>query len=439
MIAGTTLLRQSRLAVILMLALFIILPETVSAQTSSKTSTIQLHPMAKVINSVVRITTRDESLAIMDESLGLIISEDGLIITTSLFVKDAYLATASVSDGTTYFVDSIQARDVNLDLALLRIRSQHMPAIRLSDGVPPSAGTELFALKSWKDKKANLLSGKVSSLWQTSGKIGMYEFDVLLGGKAMGGPVVDKNGQLTGISNTVSRSFRRSSPNATTICPVTIIAQYLSNNINERGRRLASAANGAFGADGANKLEKMWRYLDDEQYEKALHELRVMPSLLQDAYIYLITLGVTQLKLNQFDVAAKTFAKASQANLLDANPAYYGGVALRSAKRFEESILAFQDATQRNPQHLEAYIAMGRSYNAIQQPSLALDVLSKALALDANSVDAHLHIGISYWGLGDRDRTMDHLMQASMIAPRSSAGIRATALLDSGIPMPDEQ
>ncbi len=439
MTTSTICQRKSGCSVLLTLTLFCLCSSYSHAQLPTTTTTVGRQPLAKVLASVVRITTRDRSLAVLNEGLGLIISEDGLIITNALSVKDAYIATAMTSTGSTYFIESILAEDVSLDLALLRVRGQHLPAAELSNGVIPSAGSDVFALKSWKEKNSEPLSGKISDAWQTAGKIDMVDFNVVLGGKGIGGPVVDKDGRLAGISNTILRPFRRGAVGNTAICSTKIMTAFVSKNATETGVPLASAYSGAFGPDGANGLVKIWKYLDEKQYDIASRELRAMPSLLQDAYVYSLTLGLTQFRLNQFEAAAKSFSSASQANPTDATPAYHGGLALRGAKKYEDSILAFQAATQRNPQFIEAYIAMGRSYNAMQQPSLAIDVLSKALAIDHNNVDAHLNIGISYWGMSDRERTMDHLMQASMIDPKSSAGIRAAALMDSGLPMPNEQ
>jgi len=439
MIDSTRRQRISGLVILLILVLFSTVSNVTNAQSPLKTTKASQEPMSKMLASVVRITTRDQSLAVLNESLGLIISKEGLIITNSLAIKDAYIATASVSGGSTYFIESVVAKDVILDLALLRIRGQHFPAVELSDGIGPKASSELFALKSWEENNTELLIGKASTAWQTANKIDMIDFPVVLGGKVIGGPVVDKEGKLVGISNTVSRPFQRGSIEATTICPIKIISTFASKNASEKGALLASAYSGAFGPDGAGKLVKIWKLLENKKYDDAQRILRVMPSLLQETFVYSLTLGLTQLNLKKYEAAAKSFSIASSRNPFDANPPYQGGLALRGAKKFEDSILALQEATQRNPNHIKAFIAMGRSYNAMNQPSLAIDVLSKALAIDGNNVDAHLNIGISYWGMSNREQTVNHLMQASMIAPKSSAGMRASALMDSGLPMPNEQ
>ncbi len=429
----------SACCILLPCAWLLMVPSASQAQAPSKSAVADSQHMAKILPSVVRITTRDQSLAVLNESLGLIVSRDGLIITNSLAVKDAYIATASSSDGSTYFIESVLATEIILDLALLRVRGQKMPATELSAGVIPPSGSTVFAMKSWSQRTAKPLSGKVSEVWQTADNVDMVDFSVVMGGKGMGGPAVDKDGHLVGICNTVSRPFRRGVVGDTAICSTKIIEGFVRKNASASGTPLASAYSGAFGADGAGKLVKIWKQIEDEKYDDALRELRVMPSLLQESFVYQITLGLTQFKLNKFEAAAKSFLSATASNPYDANPAYQGGLALRRAKKFEDSVLAFQVATQRDPQHIDAYIAWGRSYNVMRQPSLAINVLSKALAIDGNNVDAHLNIGISYWGMSDREQTVDHLMQASMIAPKSAAGIRATALMDSGLPMPNEQ
>jgi len=168
-------------------------PPTLQKSTSRLSNT---EIIEKVKPAVVYIQTSDGS------GSGMIIESDGYVLTNAHVVSGVNTAKIKLSDGR-LFIGSIIGRDENIDLALLKIKSNNLPTVVLGDSSENALkqGDEVFAFGYPFG-----LEGDVSFKEGTISRRQTYEGIIYLETSAQvhpgnsGGPLVDKSAQVIGIN-----------------------------------------------------------------------------------------------------------------------------------------------------------------------------------------------------------------------------------------------
>lgn len=82
-----------------------------------------------------------------------------------------------------------------------------------------------------------------------------------------------------------------------------------------------------------------------------------------------------------------------------------------------QEIAQLEELLKRDPQNLQALIALGNAYFDANQPRKAIDVYAKALAIDPKNADVRTDMAIMYRNLKDYDRAVQEFRQAAKDNP----------------------
>lgn len=81
--------------------------------------------------------------------------------------------------------------------------------------------------------------------------------------------------------------------------------------------------------------------------------------------------GIKLLSQGQFSTAIRLFNQCKQANVQDARPYFYAGLALAEAGRFSDAALELEEAVRRDPQHAEYLIFQANLFARLKQKAPA--------------------------------------------------------------------
>ncbi len=137
---------------------------------------------------------------------GVIVSKDGLILTNNHVVNGATQIQVTLSDGR-----SMQAKlvgtDPGVDLALLRISANNLPAITFADSSKADVGEWVLAIGAPFGLKSSVTVGIVSAKGRSDVGINLYEdfiqTDAAINPGNSGGALVNANGELIGINTAI--------------------------------------------------------------------------------------------------------------------------------------------------------------------------------------------------------------------------------------------
>ena len=167
-----------------------------SKATKQITSVERLAENAR--NSVVQIsfTGRDDKR--LGVGSGFIISADGMIATNLHVLGEARPIFVELADKRKFEVKSVHASDRTLDLAIVRIDAEGLPAIELGDSNQAKQGQPIVAIGNPHGLKHSVVSGVVSSRREIDGRK-MIQLAMPIEPGNSGGPVLDSDGRVIGV------------------------------------------------------------------------------------------------------------------------------------------------------------------------------------------------------------------------------------------------
>ena len=134
---------------------------------------------------------------------GVIWSEDGIIVTTSHGVESDENLVIELPDGTRHAA-TLTGRDPDTDLAVLRVNATGLPAIKQANSADVKVGNLVMALGRpgtlGLQATIGIISAKMDSQTQGQDEY-ILNTDAVLYPGFSGGPLVNVNGEVTGITN----------------------------------------------------------------------------------------------------------------------------------------------------------------------------------------------------------------------------------------------
>ncbi|MBK6705424.1 MAG: Do family serine endopeptidase [Caulobacteraceae bacterium] len=164
---------------------------------------------------VVRSMARDPffgrfSAPRVENSLGsgVIVREDGIIVTNNHVIEGAQSLKVVLSDRREYDAELVLA-DQRVDLAVLRIRADHLPTLPFADTQHDlQVGDLVLAIGNPYGLEQTVTSGIISALARTDVGVSDYAFfiqtDAAINRGNSGGALVDMNGSLVGINTSIT-------------------------------------------------------------------------------------------------------------------------------------------------------------------------------------------------------------------------------------------
>ena len=151
----------------------------------------------KALKSVVVITYSGRDGAENGLGTGFVISPDGLIATNLHVIGEARPIKVHFADGKTYDVTSVHATERSVDLAIIRIDAEDLPALPLAEKRLPQ-GEQVVVLGNPKGLKHSVVTGVVSARREVDG-VAMIQLAIPVEPGNSGGPVLDRRGRVHGI------------------------------------------------------------------------------------------------------------------------------------------------------------------------------------------------------------------------------------------------
>ncbi len=136
---------------------------------------------------------------------GFILDQDGYIVTNDHVIKDADKIQVKLKDGKEYPAEIIGA-DPSTDLALIKIKADHLPALPLGDSDSLEVGEWVVAIGSPFGLEHTVTAGIVSAKGRVIGAGPYDDFiqtDASINPGNSGGPLLDMSGEVVGINTAI--------------------------------------------------------------------------------------------------------------------------------------------------------------------------------------------------------------------------------------------
>ena len=146
------------------------------------------------------------------EGSGFIVTDDGYVVTNHHVVEDADRVTVGLTNGNTYEAEVIGV-DPSIDLALLKIDAEELPALALGDSEALRVGQWVIAIGNPLDFEHTVTVGVVSAKQRRvplrgtdSGVANFIQTDAAINLGNSGGPLIDAGGNVIGINTAITRA-----------------------------------------------------------------------------------------------------------------------------------------------------------------------------------------------------------------------------------------
>jgi S1-C subfamily serine protease len=210
------------------------------AQTSQSTSSKLEAPVIyeKAAPSIVLITCVDTADRVSQGS-GVILRPDGVIATNYHVISDAVSARIQLNNGDVYDDVSVIDTDERKDIAILKVKAIHLPALTLADSDSAKIGATVYVIGAPRGLTGSLSSGIISSLRLASevspnlSGFRVIQFTAPISPGSSGSPLIDEFGRLLGLAF----ATRVDGQNINLAVPVNYVAPLAEHAKNE-GRSL---------------------------------------------------------------------------------------------------------------------------------------------------------------------------------------------------------
>jgi S1-C subfamily serine protease len=136
---------------------------------------------------------------------GVIVREDGVIVTNAHVVGNARSVEVSLADGRS-FTGQVLDRDPTIDIAVVRINANRLPAARLGDSDRLVVGQTAVAIGNPLGLERTVTSGVVSAVNRSPRGFelqGLIQTDAAINPGNSGGPLLDSSGRVIGINTAI--------------------------------------------------------------------------------------------------------------------------------------------------------------------------------------------------------------------------------------------
>ncbi len=139
---------------------------------------------------------------------GIIVSADGVVLTNAHVVGDAGVVQIGLADGRR-LEGRVLGGDPSVDVAVVRVAAQGLPAATLGDGDRLEVGQTAIAIGNPLGLDRTVTSGVVSAVNrnpQGFGLDGLIQTDAAISPGNSGGPLLDSEGRVIGLNTAVLRA-----------------------------------------------------------------------------------------------------------------------------------------------------------------------------------------------------------------------------------------
>jgi len=327
-------------------------PTLPSMPKQKEESTENLPSIIKRIKpSVVIVFAYDDTGEFLKLGSGFFISQNGDIVTNYHIFQGASSAEIKTSDGKTYPVTYIIAKDEQSDIICLSvdIPSQHVYPLSLGIFLP-EVGERIIVYGSPLGLEKTVSDGIVSAIREVPSYGKVIQITAPVSPGSSGSPVINMRGEVIGIA-----TFQIiEGQNLNFAIPSEKVAK-----VNEK---VASYY-----------YDKSLNYMLEKEYEKALFFLEIV------------------IKIDPFDSLT----------------CWMIGYCNEELGVYTKAIEAYKQAIRIDPDDYGAYYGLGRSYYALHLNKDAIEAYKQAIRIDPDKFHAHYNLGLCYSTIGDKSSALN--------------------------------
>lgn len=351
-----------------------------------------------VAPSTVVIVAYDSNANKIGQGSGIVLP-DKLVATNCHVTEDASHITVEY-DGTEYRATERFA-DTRRDVCILHASTLEAPAVVLGSTEKLLVGQRVYAVGAPRGLELSLSEGIISSLRNADG--GRYiqtTAPISLG--SSGGGLYDENGNVIGLTT----FYLSDSQNLNFALPV----EWVINAMMRRGSNDASGESLTTWLNEATALQEKqdWRGLlgHSKRWTRTMPEKAVAWTYLGDAY----------LSLEQYEQSIAAFQQAININP-DAYAWFKLGVAYGKLGRHIEAENAYKESLRIDPENSWTWHGLGYTYGMLGKYAESITAAQQALRIDPRLINAWVLLGMGYDETDQHDKAREVYLMLKSIAP----------------------
>ena len=335
-------------------------PASPSLTKQKEESTESLPSIIKRIEpSIVVVFAYDDKGEFLKLGSGFFITQRGDIITNYHVLQGASSAEIKTSDGKTYPITYIVAKDEQSDIIRLSvdIPSQYVYPLSLSTTIP-EVGERIIVYGSPLGLEKTVSDGIISAIREVPGYGKLIQITAPISPGSSGSPVLNMKGEVIGIA-----TFQ--------------MVEGQSLNFAIPSERIANL----------NLAEEKETSITEDLFEQESK----LPSI--------------------FDIikeeAEEAFKQAIRIDPDDAEAHYNLGLAYYELGFYKDAIEAFKQAIRIDPDFAEAHGNLGVTYGKLGFYKDAIEAFKQVIRIDPDDVKAHYNLGFTYLLIGDKSSALN--------------------------------
>ena len=343
--------------------------------------------------SIVVVFAYDDKGEFLKLGSGFFITQRGDIITNYHVLQGASSAEIKTSDGKTYPITYIVAKDEQSDIIRLSvdIPSQYVYPLSLSTTIP-EVGERIIVYGSPLGLEKTVSDGIISAIREVPGYGKLIQITAPVSPGSSGSPVLNMKGEVIGIA-----TFQMVEGQSLNFAiPSERIA-----NLNLAEEKETSITEDLF--EQESKLPSIFDIIKEEAEEAFKQAIRIDPDDAEAHY----NLGLAYYRLGFYKDAIEAYKQA-----IRIDPDYVGahgnlGNAYCKLGNYTKAIEAYKQAIRIDPDDSIAHYNLGITYDELGFYKDAVEAFKQAIRIDPDNAKAHYNLGITYLLIGDKSSALN--------------------------------
>ena len=344
--------------------------------------------------SVITLTFYGENKELLFEGSGFVI-EKGVLVTSYLPVSQSKSIVGKNIKGKKIKVEGVLGVDKNFFIALLKIKGKTLP-LTLGNSDELEKGKKVMAIGSNEEGTIVAFEGKVRNIHEISSTQKVIEDSISTPQNFSGGPLLDTNGQVMGMTIFIERRLKFVVPsNALKSLQQGTLVKFKKWQPEEYLKTTEAAS---IAGKIALKLDETGLA---EKYLK-----RVLMADSQNIEIHSLLASVYSRQRN-YEAAVLSYKKVIELNDKK-DEAHLGlGLVYLSMRRYKEAIPSLEKAIQLNSDYAEKYYQIGTAYEQLKESTKACDAYEKFLdSKPEKPWEAYYRLGLCKRELGEYENAI---------------------------------
>jgi Flp pilus assembly protein TadD len=343
----------------------------------------------KVAATVVVIEAKKDN-KVTTQGTGFFVSPDGLVATNLHVIFKASSIRVRTKDNQSYPVEFIANYSDELDICLLKINIDNAPVLPLGNSETLKQGQILFTIRHREGARYETSSGPFLGKRTLDGTENL-QTKMITGHGNSGGPILDQEGRIVGISKAFSPENGHNFG-----IPINIAKEFLAFHnpitVTDFDKHISPANALTYFGQGA---------LLEKDYVKALENFKQALSLDPNYLKAWIGLAKVYSTTNRSPDALSSWQEVIKRDPSHLGALMYIGKDYLNRNMLDEAISYLQKVVDLAPQTHEVYQDLGFAYGQKGLLNEAINTYKKAIELDPQDASSHFNLAVAYFNKRD--------------------------------------